>query len=327
MRSNTKYEVSCTELQRIFDKAKLGAVKKFEPLGAGMYNAVYKVETEDKPYAIKIAPASGVKVMTYEKDMMNTEVLWYRVMGKKTSINVPSIIAVDFSREIIPSDYFIMDYVEGQTLNALNKTEEDKKFAYESMCNNLAQLHKIKSDKFGYIQNGLFDNWYEALKSFIENCISDLKVVNKTSKRGEKLLYYVEKHADLLKSVKGCLVNYDAWDLNIIAARENGELKLTWIDPERGFYGDPILDFICIDILKMSMKGKQKSIDVYNTFTDEKVIADRNTEIRFAFSLGYMALIQETEKYYRYRPVDTGWWFDVLSSFTYYKSCFKLLKA
>lgn len=326
MQSKTKYDVSLAELQKIFEKAGLGTVRGFSPLGAGMYNAVYKIETEDKTYAIKIAPPPEIQVMRYENDLLNTEITWYRTMAEKTNINIPVIYFVDTSREIIPSEYFLMEYMDGVTLNALDKTDEEKAFAHDSLCKNIAELHKVKSDKFGYVQNVLFDNWYEALKRFVTDCILDLKDKGKTSKRAEKLLSYVEKHADLLKSVKGCLVNYDVWELNIMAKRTSEGLTLTWIDPERGFYGDPIFDFICIDIFKMSLKDKQSSIDIYNSYADENVVADRNSEIRFAFSLGYMALIQETEKFYRYKPNNQGWWFDVFSSAMYYKNCFKLLK-
>ncbi len=327
MKSKTKYEINIDELQNIFDKAKLGGVESFSPLGAGMYNAVYKVKTAEKTYAIKIAPLPEVKVMTYEKDMLTTEIFWYDVMAKNTTINIPKIYFVDKSREIIPSEYYVMEFLEGPTLNKLDKSDEEKEFARNSLISNIAQIHKVKSDKFGYLQNGLHDNWYLALKSFAMNCMADLKAVAKKSKRGVKLLDYVEKHADLLKSVKGCMVNYDIWDLNIIASRTNDGLKLTWIDPERGFYGDPIFDFICVDIMKMSLKDKAKSIDIYNSYSDEKVEVDRQSEIRFAFALGYMAFIQETEKFYRYRPIDFGWWFDVFSSGLYYKKCFKLLKG
>lgn len=326
MRSKTKYEISREELDAIFDNAKFGKVKSFEPLGDGMYNAVYKVLTEDKTYAIKIAPLPQVKVMTYEKDMLNTEVYWYKMMAKKTNINVPQVYAVDVTRKIIPSDYFIMDYLEGQTVNKLKKSAEEAEYAKRSLCENVAQLHSIDSDKFGYVQNGLYDNWYDALRSFVVNCLQDLKAVGKKSKRGKKLLAAVDKYKEILKAVKGSLVNFDAWDLNIMATRTESGLKLTWIDPERGFYGDPIFDFICIDLKKMSLQKKQTSLDLYNSFATTKLSANRESEIRFAFSLGYMALIQETEKFYRYRPVDFGWWFDVISSGMYYNRCFKLLK-
>lgn len=327
MKSKTKYDVSLSELQAIFEKSDLGKVSDFRPLGAGMYNAVFKVKTDGKDYVIKIAPPTGTRIMTYEKDLITTEVLWYKTMSEKTTINTPKIYFLDTSRQIIPCDYFIMDYVEGKTVDKIKKSAEEEKTIRESLCKGLASLHKIKSDKFGYVQNEMYDNWYDALKSFVINCLNDLKTCGKKSRRGEKLLEYVNRHAEMLKTVKGCLINYDLWDLNVIATRTKNGIDLTWIDPERGFYGDFIFDFICVDIFKMSLADKKSSIAVYNSFTPEKLVIDKNAEVRFAFALGYMALIQETEKYYRYRPINYGWWLDVFSSKLYYGKCFKLLKA
>lgn len=327
MRSKTKYNVSLAELKAVFGNAGLGEVVNFSPLGKGMYNAVYKVETDKKTYAIKIAPLPGIKVMTYEKSMLSTEVFWYKTMAEKTSINVPAIYAVDLSRTIIPSEYVIMNYIDGVTVAELKKSPDDIDIIKKSLYKNISQIHKVPSEKFGYIQNGLHDNWYDALRSFVTNCLTDLKNVGRRSRRGEKLLALVDKYADLLKKVKGCMVNYDIWDLNIMAKRDGKTLTLTWIDPERGFYGDPLFDFVCIDIMKMSLRAKSKAIDDYNAMSNENIAVDRESEIRFAFALGYMALIQETEKFYRYRPIDFGWWFDVFSSKMYYSSCFKLIKA
>ena len=49
----------------------MGNVIDIAALGCGEFNVAYKV-TFDKglPYALKIAPAEGSKVLTYEKNMM-----------------------------------------------------------------------------------------------------------------------------------------------------------------------------------------------------------------------------------------------------------------
>lgn len=326
MDSKTKYALSQTETEAIFEAAKLGAVSVLEPLGAGMFNAVYKVVADGKSYAIKIAPTATMSVMTYEKNLLDTEVMWYRVMAEKTNIDVPKIYYVDKSKSIIPAPYFIMEFVEGDTLNALKLDPEERKAANLKLIENVAQLHEIRSEKFGYVQNGLFDNWYDALASFVQSCIDDLTKVGKKSRRAQKVLQYVKSNKQLLQSVKGCLVNYDAWDLNIVGRRTDDGLKCTWIDPERGFFGDAVFDFICIDLMKMSLTAKLDSVEQYNAVAKEKIVVDGNSEIRFAFALGYMAVIQETEKYYRYKLWNIGWWYDVVSSNVYYRSCFKLLK-
>ena len=105
------------------------------------------------------------------------------------------------------------------------------------------------------------------------------------------------------------MVNYDIWDPNVICREHNnGEIEFQWIDPERSFWGDRIFDFICLDSIMGTMKNKKESIKNYNEKAEIPVEINRETEIRFAFAMGFLALIQEVEKYYRYTPHHFGWW-------------------
>lgn len=327
MDSKSKYSATKEELNAAFVKAGLGEIASFEPLGEGMFNAVYKVETKSGVYAIKIAPKDQSTVMTYEKNMLRTEVFWYEKMTQNCSVPVPKIYFSDFSKEIIKSEYFIMECVDGTQLNNLNRTEEEKKTTLNTLCRQIADIHGIKNDSYGYVQNGLHKKWSDAVRSMFENCEKDLNARGKSSRRIKKLIDYCDKFREVLDKAPCTLVNYDIWEMNIIAKRlESGDMKMTWIDPERGFYGDPLWDFICLDIMKMTLKEKSEVIEKYNEFADEKVKVTDESEIRFAFALGYMGAIQETEKFYRFGIFMQGWWFDVFSSSMYYKNAFKMLE-
>ena len=121
-------------------------------------------------------------------------------------------------------------------------------------------------------------------------------------------------------------MNYDLWDANIICKNTaDGEPLFSIIDPERSMWGDPVFDFICLENFTAPLEKKSKSIEYYNRLSDVKIEINRETKIRYAFAQGLMALIQETEKYYRFRPVDKGWIIDTLSANVMYKSAFKVL--
>ncbi len=325
MISKTKYKISDEKIKEIFEKAGLGNVSEIKPLGAGEYNAVFSVTAEGKAYAIKIAPPPGTPVLTYEKDMMQTEVYWYETISEKTDIRTPKIYFKDFSRKVIPCDYFIMEKLEGKTLNEAGLSHEEMTLARAEIAQMLAKLHAIKSDKFGYIQNELYDNWYLALKGIFENLIFDCGRKGKKSERGERALALIEKYRPVLETVSAAAINYDLWDVNIICKREGDRNYLYWIDPERSFYGDPIFDFICMDLMVPFAK-KDVAKRLYNSFTEEKVGNSREEQIRFAFANLLMGLIQETEKYYRYTPLHFGWWRNVISCSIMYNQGFGVLE-
>ena len=105
------------------------------------------------------------------------------------------------------------------------------------------------------------------------------------------------------------------WYGNILCTRKNDKLELIVIDPERTVWGDSIFDFVNLEFEKML--NKKAKIEVNGT---------KEEMIRFALGLGYLALIQETEKYYRYTPCHFGWWRNVASCKFLYSNAFRILK-
>ena len=116
IKSKTKYNASKEELARIFAANDMPTVKAVEVLGNGEFNAAFKVTAGDKQYVVKIAPPRGSVVLTYENNMMESEVFWYSQLREKTDIRVPQVYAFDFSEKLIPARYFIMERMEGKPL-------------------------------------------------------------------------------------------------------------------------------------------------------------------------------------------------------------------
>ena len=325
MISRTKYDITREKIKEIFEKAGIHGAQDIEPLTAGEYNAVFSVSAGGNDYVLKIAPLPSVRVLTYEKDMMRSEVFWYETMRNKTDMLMPKIYFKDFSRTLIPCDYFIMEKINGKTLDKAKLSDEEMKSVRRKTAHMIAELHKIGSDKFGYIQNTLYDNWYLALRSIFQNLVDDCRRAGKKTKRGEKALCLVDRYKSVLENVRGTMINYDLWNVNLICKEEDGRKRLYWIDPERSFYGDPIFDFICLDFMTPFEKkfGVKKA---YNEKADVKITNSQQEQIRFAFADLLMGLIQETEKYYRYTPRNFGWWRNVFSSSFVYKRGFAALE-
>lgn len=325
MISKTKYKIENKEIEKIFRAAGIGGITGISPLGAGEYNAVFSVSTQEKDYVLKIAPAQDVPVMTYEKEMMRAEVFWYRQMREHTPITVPEVYFEDFEHKLLPTDYFIMEKLSGKQLDQMNFSDSEKAQASSITATMAAQIHKVKNDRFGYLQNGLYDDWYQAIRAMTQSLLDDCARVGKKSKRGKKLLAYIDRYQDILKKAECRMVNFDIWWPNIICSRENGAVKYAWIDPERSFWGDRIADFACLEWQK-PLEQKKVSLAAYNAVADEPIRVTREEKIRYAVMQGYLGLIQEVEKYYRYTPTHFGWWRNVFSSAWFYQSAFGGLK-
>ena len=325
MVSRTKYLLDDKTVTRLFENAGITGITSIAPLGAGEYNAVYAVEA-DKAYVLKVAPAADTPILTYEKEMMKSEVYWYSLLRTQTDIRVPEVYFADDSKTLIPTAYFIMEKLEGTQMDQFQMTADEKTECSRKVAQMVAQLHQIQNTEFGYLQNGLYGNWYDALTSMLENLICDAERVGKKSPKGRKLLAYAQKYEHILKEVPCTMVNYDAWMPNMLCRRlENGEIEIAWIDPERSFWGDRIFDFISLEFPKPLSK-KTLSVRAYNEVSGQPILCSREECIRFAFAEGVMALIQEVEKYYRYTPHHFGWWRNVLSAAMLYKQAFRTLE-
>ena len=323
IKSKTKYEASEAEIRKLFDTHKVGMVEKIEPLGNGEFNAAYKVRCSDgKNYALKIAPPEDAAVLTYEKNMMTSEVFWYEKMHKHTDILCPQIYVSDFSKEIIRSDCFIMQLMDGEPLWAVDFSPAEYENVQKQKIGMLVKIHRIRNEKFGYLQSGLYDTWYEALRAMASALVSDCKALGYETPDGEKFIGLIDKHEKLLRQVPCRMVNFDLWDSNVLYS--NG--KICWIDPERGFWGDPAADFITLGPgQKSPLSAKQKELEIYNETAEEKIVLSKETEIRYALAVCYLALIEEVEKYVRYEPEEPNYIRNTVDARAMYDMAFAIL--
>lgn len=324
MISKSKYLIDNDTIKNIFNAAGIIDVALIEPLGAGEYNAVYQVTAKGKEYVLKIAPIDESRIMTYEKNLMASEIFWYNQMTEFTDITVPHIYFSDFSKKIITADYFIMDKMPGSQLDKAKLTLEEKHNTYSVLATMAAKIHSIKNYEFGYIQNGLHKDWYQAIAAMVKAAINDAQKKHKRSKRGERLLGYIEKHQTILKKVECAMVNFDIWAPNIICERLPEGIKYGWIDPERSFWGDRIADFVCLEMSK-PLEKKTQSLVSYNITAKNPLIVGVPEKIRYAIAQGYLGLIMEVERYFRYTPHHFGWWRNFFASAWLFKSCFNIL--
>ncbi|MCC8023547.1 MAG: aminoglycoside phosphotransferase family protein [Clostridiales bacterium] len=324
MRSRTKYPLDHAMITQLFREAGISGVADIAPLGAGEYNAVFSARAQGREYVLKVAPARDVPVLTHERGMMAAEVFWYRQMRENTSIRVPQVFAQDFGRKLIPADYFIMEKLTGKQMDQMDFTKEEKAQTNAVLARMAAQIHQIRNDRFGFIQNGLHEDWYQAIRSIVSNLLKDCAAQGKRSRRGEKLLGYIDQKRTVLERAECCMVNTDIWAPNIICTRRDGGVEYAWIDPERSFWGDRMLDFLCLEMMK-PLGEKKDSLAAYNAAAETPVLDTAENRIRYAVGQGYMGLVMEVEKYYRYTPSHFGWWRNVFASAWYFREAFKVL--
>ncbi len=324
IKSKTKYQAAAEEICSLFESRGIGRVISTAHLGDGEFNAAYKVTCEnEKDYVLKIAPPKDAAVLSYENNMMESEVYWYGLMKKYTDILCPEIYASDTSCKIIKSNCFIMEMMEGEILWKCDFSPEEAERVRAEKIGMLAKIHGIRNDRYGYIQSGLHDSWYEALRSMAGRLVQDCKDIGYDTPDGEEFIRLIDRHEEVLRKAPCCMVNFDLWDSNILYNKG----RLIWIDPERGFWGDPVADFITVgNGQKIPLTDKKKELDIYNKTAKEALELNRETEIRYACAVAYLALIEEVEKYVRYEPDNPNYIRNTIDARDMYDMAFEVMR-
>ena len=93
MTSKTKQHISKNIISEIFNKHSLGNVINTTVLTGGKFNTVLKIQTEDQnQYVTKIAPDSSTEVLTYEQQLIKSEVYIYKLLYSPLVDNSISIL-------------------------------------------------------------------------------------------------------------------------------------------------------------------------------------------------------------------------------------------
>jgi aminoglycoside phosphotransferase (APT) family kinase protein len=216
-----------------------------QELGHGWFNVAYRIRLRDGELVVlKIAPPAGVEVMTYERDMMATEVRALRLIRQRTSVPVPDVHFYDESRELCDADYFFMDYVDADNLGiVMDQLPPDEVAMYREALGALNQeLHTITADHFGGLGYGDANaSWRTVFVGMLEDVLRDGEHRAVDIGVGYDLVRAViAAHADSLDEVGvPVLVEWDMWESNVMI--RDGRIVAV-IDHERAFFGDRLME-------------------------------------------------------------------------------------
>lgn len=253
MKSRTKNLLSEEQIIKLV-KVNFGdsnEVGKITELKGGMFNSAYLIERpeESDHIVLKVSVKPGTKTLTYESDPMPTEVAVFKMVEEKTTIPTPQVLAYDFSKKHIPSNYFFMTMLEGIAMHKVQKkiSKENLVEIKKELAGYLAELHQIHGEYFGYFTHNekyQYKTWRDAFVSMMTVLLNDGK------QNGTKLPYdryekVLKEKSEYLNDIKiASLIDYDLWAGNVFVKQKEEKYVIEGIiDFERAFWGDSLADF------------------------------------------------------------------------------------
>jgi len=215
-------------------------------LKEGYFNVAYCITLESgKKVILKIAPPADAEIMSYEKNIMRTEVETMKLVKEKTNVPIPYIYYYDNSKTICSAEYFFMEKIEGENYASIKEgLSEDERSKIENQLGKYNHdINEISGEYFGY--NGQMEmqglNWKEVFEKLINDLIKDgeAKKVD-IGLPYEKVKEIVNRFAKYLEPVTmPHLAHWDLWDGNVFV--KDGEIAGI-IDFERAMWADPLIE-------------------------------------------------------------------------------------
>jgi len=179
---------------------------------------------------------------------------WAYSLLEKHGLLSAKIIDVDFSRNIIPTDYEIMTYIEGQQLSAFcdRETQYMDPVLLASIGEYVARVHQIKLSGFGPLKiesliektidsSGIFNSWdqyiFLRLNQHVHLCQNAGAI---DTREARKIIELFASHAHFFNNISPVLLHGDLGNHNFISS--DGTSIAALIDWEDCMSGDPVFD-------------------------------------------------------------------------------------
>ncbi|HMN61074.1 MAG TPA: aminoglycoside phosphotransferase family protein [Anaerolinea sp.] len=305
MESKTKNRKSREQVARMVERAFDGLTlasndDAVRELKEGFFNAAYNVCLSDgREVILKIAPPPEAEVMTYEQNIMSTEVASMRQAAQNPAIPVPQIYAFDDQRDLCDSDYFFMEKLRGENYGIVRSSmpQEVQAQIDEQIGAIVREINRFTGTYYGYPGNPDLrgDTWKDAFLKVCESVLDD--GLRKNADYGPfqipEIRAAILKYAPALEAVHTPqMVHWDAWDLNFFVL--NGRVT-GLLDFERVLWADPLLEAQFRPLFGENngyLRGYGKT-----TFSHEE-------EQRNHLYTLHLALVAKTEGYYRHYDND-----------------------
>jgi aminoglycoside phosphotransferase (APT) family kinase protein len=245
--SITKNKKDKETILRMFDQAFPGKeIAALEELTEGFFNVAYGILlTDGSEVILKIAPSGDSAVMTYEMNIMFSEVDSMKKVAEDTDVPVAEIIYYDNSHIICDSDYFFMKKLKGKSFNACmeSMTQEQKDTIFRQMGGYTASINRVKGNKFGYYgqPDKQGEHWFPVFRDMLCDTYNDADRMNIDIKvPKDTLLSLLDRDREVFEQVKvPSLVHWDIWAGNVFIDED----RVTGlIDFERCLWADELME-------------------------------------------------------------------------------------
>jgi aminoglycoside phosphotransferase (APT) family kinase protein len=267
------------------------------PLDGGTFNDVSRVTLADgRRLILKVPPAPGVPVLTYERGILRAEALFYELAAPHRQ--VPAVIHAGFGHDDGAGDFLLMTEVPGQPWPAVADRIGDgqRQRLRGELGRIVGGLHAMTGSEFGYPARPLTASWRAAFGGMLDTILAEADQYGVTLPLPASVIRHLAaRHESVLDEVTTpVLVHFDLWDGNILIDLDGGTPRIGGlIDAERAFWGDPLADFVSLALLG-DIRRDEAFLAGYQEACGPASL-DASSPVRLALYRSYLYLIMLVE--------------------------------
>ncbi|MFI0084789.1 phosphotransferase family protein [Streptomyces bobili] len=254
MLSNTKRQLAPAQLDALLRESTGIGCQVDAELTDGWFNTAYRVLLDDgRPAVVKLAPHDDVPVLRYERGIMATEAMVYRLAAASPGCGVPMPDLLHAG-----DGFLVISTLDGSPWDKLadELAPESASPLRRELGRIVAGLHRLTptDGRFGYpaAESALSAaDWGTAFTAMVEAMLEDAARWNSAlGVPPDDVRTLVAEGGYALDEVtEPCLVHFDLWPGNIFVrmADDGSAARVTGlIDHERAFWGDPAAELISL---------------------------------------------------------------------------------
>jgi aminoglycoside phosphotransferase (APT) family kinase protein len=230
------------------------AIARSVELTDGFFNVAFRVLLADgRDVVLKASPTPDTPLLFYERDLMRAEAEFFRA-ARVAGVPLPELLHEGFNRTLIDGDFLVLSALDGIAWSSVrDELGETRNAALRHELGGIAaRLHAVTrpDGRFGYpaAPDLTATTWPGAFAVMLDALIDDaVRYGTALPVPAAELRRVAERHADALAEVTvPSLVHMDLWPGNVFVTNRSRVSGL--IDGERMVWGDPLLEFVGMDV-------------------------------------------------------------------------------
>lgn len=232
-------------------------VLEYKYISSGANADIYRIDIAKPPFKV------AVKICKL-KNLIQNEYETIQFISDRVDCKLPELY---YFKENAEFSYFVMEYFEGTSCDSKDLLFRfHKRKLSEQIVDNLIKIQTVKNDKFGSINNAVYNTWLDYYSVFADEILAYTESVDNLNSmvlKAVRLSYaHLEKILSSTQNAVPTLIHGDYWAPNFIIDKGRMEL-IGVVDPFNVLWAEPEYELFCLTV------GAGKALHLYEIYKEK----------------------------------------------------------